>query len=405
MIYKHQYFKLDTEKKKLFDHHGEETFISGTSKVFKLLEYLCESYPASVTITNINDHVDPLQSDVEIREDNVRNMRNEIRKALRQDLIKYENHVYSIIGRVEKFEKEPENKDLPVQGKTEIISRRINKRVLLVTVAIVLLVIGVLIFIQYKKGAFSLKPVNDMVLIPAGKFLMGSTDAQITQGYNLCQEQNQCSLQDYQSEYPQHEVSLPNFYIDRKEVSNADYALFMKAKKVAAPQYWNDSDLNSANQPVVGVNWNDATNYCQWLSERLPTEAEWEKTARGTDGRIWPWGNTWDGSKLNHGKGGMPGLDASDGYLYTAPVGADLGVSPYGVLDMAGNVDEWVFDTFNPYPGNDKYANSQYNKGLKIVRGGSYEEDSSIQRSASRTVWQPSNNDEATGFRCAKDAK
>ncbi len=408
MIYKHQYFKLDTEQKKLFDRHGEVTSISGTSKMFRLLEYLCESYPKSVTITDINDHLDPFQGENEIREDYVRNIRNHIRMALNHEIIEYANHVYSIIGSVEKMEKEPENKELPMQGQAGPISKKINKRKVLIFVVLGLVAVGVFVFVQYKRGGlFSLKPMNDMVLIPAGNFLMGSTEKQINSAFEMCktEEGNYCVFENYASEYPQRTVTLKSFYIDRKEVSNADYQLFVQATKheLLPTRYTSDSSLNGNNLPVVGVTWSDSSAYCDWVGKRLPTEEEWERTARGTDGRIWTWGNTWDTKASNHGIGGVPGLDDSDGYIYSAPVGATIDTSPEGVLNMAGNVAEWVNSGFEPYSGNDKYDNSEFKLGNKVIRGGAYYSSLADVRTSFRDYMEPESRDIGTGFRCAKD--
>lgn len=413
MVYKHQYFKLDTEKKKLFDYHGEETFISGTSKVFKLLEFLCEKYPTSVTITNINDHIDPLEEDREITEDYVRNMRNEVKKALHHDLVEYKNHVYSIIGNIEKFEKEPENKDLPVQGQNIILAIKKSNKIKIATIIIViaLLIIVGYVWIRYRNGGigFSAKPNNDMVLIPSGNFLMGSTEQQIKSAFEMCksEEGNYCVFEDYAAEYPQHSVMLKSFYIDRKEVSNADYQLFIKATKHESlpTRYASDNSLNGNNLPVVGATWNDAVAYCVWVGKRLPTEEEWERTARGTDGRIWTWGNAWDTKASNHGTGGIPGLDNSDGYDYSAPVGTTIDLSPEGVLNMAGNVAEWVNAGFEPYSGNDRYNNSEFKLGNKVVRGGAYYSSLADVRAAFRDYMEPETRDTGVGFRCAKDAK
>jgi formylglycine-generating enzyme required for sulfatase activity len=242
-----------------------------------------------------------------------------------------------------------------------------------------------------------------MVLIPAGDFIMGSTEEEALAAYDLClkEEGEYCIKEDYLAEYPQRKVYLNNFFIDKKEVSNEEYRMFVESTGHRPPLYWNNSNLNSSNQPVVGVSWDDANTYCQWLGKRLSTEEEWEKAARGTDGRKWSWGNDWDASKLNHGKGGMPGYDESDGYKYTAPVGVSLGVSSYGILNMAGNVLEWVADEFKPYPGNDKFLN-EFGTPYKVMRGGSYAYGMADNRTVVRLYDLPEYRDEDVGFRCVK---
>ena len=115
----------------------------------------------------------------------------------------------------------------------------------------------------------------EMVLVPAGEFWMGSDDGN-------------------DDEKPRHRVDLDSYSIDRYEVTNALYKRFMEATARAAPRHWSRSDLNGAAQPVVGVSWHDADAYCRWAGKRLPTEAEWEKAARGDDGRTYPWGERWE---------------------------------------------------------------------------------------------------------------
>jgi formylglycine-generating enzyme len=113
----------------------------------------------------------------------------------------------------------------------------------------------------------------------------------------------------------------------------------MQATGRQAPEYWNDVKYNARNQPVVGVTWHDAAAYCQWANKRLPTEAEWEKAARGTDGRIYPWGNQWDKARANTFDGGLRKPTSVGSY--------EGGKSPYGAYDMAGNVWEWVADWYD----------------------------------------------------------
>jgi len=155
-----------------------------------------------------------------------------------------------------------------------------------------------------------------MVLVPAGEFVMGSEAGP--------------------SERPVRRVFLDAYYIDTYEVTNGLYGKFLQATRRHEPRYWKDARVNDPNQPVVGVTWYDAEAYCHWSGKRLPTEAEWEKAARGTDGRISPWGNQWDSARASTSDGGSGKL---------SPVGSyEAGKSPYGAYDMAGNVWEWVAD-------------------------------------------------------------
>jgi len=432
MILKHQYFQLDTESRKVFDENNKELVLTGNA--YRLLVFLCEKN--NVTITEINEHFDPAGAK-DYTENHIRQYRYKINSIIGHNIAEYKNNIYSINGGIKKYQNkidfEKTNPEIQKMAedtfkkgvKEKTISpipknnkRLLKKNTLIISILVIFLIIFSIIVIKNKKVNTTVsqksniavettntspKPQDDMVLIPAGDFLMGSTGQQALDAFKKCEEQNGCVKNDYLAEYPQHKVSVPDFYIDRKEVSNADYKIFIDATQHGVPSFWNDSNLNSPNQPVVGVNFDDASAYCQWIRKRLPNEVEWEKAARGTDGRIWPWGNTWDNMKDNHGKGGAFGYDETDGFKYTAPVGSELGVSPYGVLNMAGNVWEWTTGDFAPYPGNDKFNNDNFNKGFKILKGGAFDEDQTQQRPASRYEYDSSNKDSDIGFRCAKD--
>jgi len=222
-----------------------------------------------------------------------------------------------------------------------------------------------------------------MVLIPAGEFIMGSPEG----------EGND-------NEHPQHTVFLDAFYIDKYEVTNAQYEQFMQATGHKAPNHWDDERYNQPLQPVIGVTWHDAAAYAEWAGKRLLTEAEWEKAARGGDGRKYPWGNEWDGSKCNSKGGG-------DGYEYTAPVGSFLaGASPYGVMGMAGNIWEWVYDFYDE----EYYIQSprENPKGSDfgdrcVLRGGSWDDNPSSLRCTERYSYEPTSSRDNVGFRCAQD--
>ncbi len=228
-----------------------------------------------------------------------------------------------------------------------------------------------------------------MVNVPAGEFLMGSNNAIDNQAYS--------------DELPQHTVYLDSFWIDNTEVTNAQYARCVgvgqctppyKTRSSTHPSYYGDNQY--ANYPVVYVDWNQAQMYCTWAGRRLPSEAEWEKAARGTDGRIYPWGDTApDQSLLNYNQ------NKGD----TTAVGSyPSGASPYGVLDMAGNVWEWV---------NDWYSNSYYQHSparnptgpdsgtSRVLRGGSWDRDDRHVRSAGRYANYPEYWYNYLGFRCA----
>jgi serine/threonine-protein kinase len=225
----------------------------------------------------------------------------------------------------------------------------------------------------------------EMVFVPAGEFTMGSNDGDNT-------------------EKPPHKVSLDDFWMDKLEVTNALYKKCVDAGKCSPPNptasvtrdsYYGNAQFD--NFPVIYVSWNDANAYCAWASKRLPTEAQWEKAARGTDARIYPWGNAFDKEKLNSSEGGKADTTSVGSY----PAGA----SPYGALDMVGNVWEWVADWFDekyyqnlPAPNPTGATNGTY----RVLRGGSWDDDASYVRVADRNLYVPSNSDNYLGFRCAQ---
>lgn len=147
-------------------------------------------------------------------------------------------------------------------------------------------------------------------------------------------------------------VNLPDFYIDKYEVTNGRYRAFLQATGKQPPEEWEYyrevAQPDSDQYPAIAIQWPDAVEYCQWAGLRLPTNLEWEKAARGEDGRTYPWGEGDDNTRANHGGdigNACCGPDIADGHLYTAPVGSyPAGASPYGALDMAGNVWEWTTD-------------------------------------------------------------
>jgi len=218
-----------------------------------------------------------------------------------------------------------------------------------------------------------------------------------------------------------------SYYIDKYEVTNAQYGKFMQATGHKKPKYWDDSKYNQTNQPVVGVNWHDAAAFAKWAGKRLPTEAEWEKAAGGEDGRKYPWGDGWDGRLLNFADNNSDELSGEyldekgkkntwtitwavksvdDGYGYTAPVGSyEEGKSPYGCYDMAGNVWEWCADWYDKnYYKNSPYRNpTGPSKGkYRALRGGSWYSNNNYVRCAYRDYDTPDNRIIIRGFRCAR---
>jgi iron(II)-dependent oxidoreductase len=236
-------------------------------------------------------------------------------------------------------------------------------------------------------------PVPDgMVRIPSGWFLMGSDPT--------------ADEDAGPQEQPQRWVYLDEFEIDRYEVSNSHYLRFVLATGRVGPPYWKADPFSDkmAMHPVIGVSWIEADAFCRWVGKRLPTEAEWEKAARGPDGRIFPWGNEpagWLKSNIAH-----PGSKRGVKYPPLANVNRyDRGVSPYGVYQLAGNVAEWVSDWFDPEYYH--YGTSFNPTGPEwgedhVYRGGSWNEDPEVARSAGRGAGAPDHRSYLIGFRCAK---
>ncbi len=244
-------------------------------------------------------------------------------------------------------------------------------------------------------GSTWTSPVDGMVqvYVPAGEFLMGSADSDGDAAGD---------------EKPQHMVTLAAYWIDRTEVTAAQYAQCVAAGRCAAPSCQGDGD----EHPVACVTWQDAADYCGWADRRLPTEAEWEKAARGTDGRVYPWGNQGvAGDLLNYCDSScvysnLRDEAVNDGHFGTAPVGSySKGASPYGALDMAGNVEEWVADWYDErsYAGSPGQNPQGPDSGqFRVLRGGSMEDPHWLARAVRRHWELPATWRFWIGFRCAR---
>lgn len=224
-----------------------------------------------------------------------------------------------------------------------------------------------------------------MLLIPSGEFMMGSNENA--------------------DEKPVHRVSLYDYYLDKYEVTMSRYAAFLQATGRATPARWNEASLVSdGDRPVIGVDWHDADAYCRYYGKRLPTEAEWEKAARGTDGRKYPWGNEEPTSR--HAKYDQDGKASWTGYATLASVESyEAGKSPYGMYNMAGNVWEWVADWYNKtyYQSSpDRDPTGPSSGSFRVLRGGSWFHDAYNMRSANRDDYLPASRLYNLGFRCAK---
>lgn len=234
---------------------------------------------------------------------------------------------------------------------------------------------------------------SGMVLIPKGPFYIGSSEKDI----DWIVETFFAESRDwYLDETPSQALYLNQFFIDKYEVTVGKYQKFLEETRRTKPKHLDNPKYNSPNQPIIGVTWQDAADYCSWLGKRLPTEAEWEKAARGDDGRRYPWGNDVDIKKANV-------RGTKDSFRYSSPVGNfPEGQSPYGVMDMAGNVFEWTQDWYKPFPGNES-RNDLYEQRLKVVKGGSWKANMDLARSALRGKRFPYQSADHVGFRCVKD--
>ncbi len=282
------------------------------------------------------------------------------------------------------------------------------------------------------------------VSVPAGRFTMGSPREQCARAENepgmSADARARARAFCEKWETPQHQVTLTAFFIMRTEVTIAQYDRFVRATGAGRPDDRRGASAGTArqdqsgvnipvsevhrgsNEPVTRVNGDDGEKFCAWLGRgtaftvRLPTEAEWEKAARGTDDRVYPWGSAFDGRRLNFADASsdQPWREptVNDRFGDTAPVGRyPQGISPYGALDMAGNVSEWVSTLLRPYPyvaGDGREATggapcSEGNlTGCRVYRGGSYRHSAARTRSTSRVIaTYLSNAFVDIGFRCA----
>ncbi|MDD5090275.1 MAG: SUMF1/EgtB/PvdO family nonheme iron enzyme [Candidatus Wallbacteria bacterium] len=226
---------------------------------------------------------------------------------------------------------------------------------------------------------------SEMVYIPAGDTKIGLSPSQVSwligQGADSVWFSN-CT--------PQYTVEVREFYIDRHEVTNRDYAAFDPR------HFYQDME---ADMPVTGVTWNDAEEYARWAGKRLPTEFEWEKAGRGPFGRIFPWGDSDDFTKCYSKSIRVPG--------YNGLVPVDLfptDSSPYGVTGMGGNACEWTASEYLAYPGNTGH-NRKYGKNFKVIRGGSFLYQHLEAFCSNRKCGQPNLKNADIGFRCVMEVE
>jgi len=231
-------------------------------------------------------------------------------------------------------------------------------------------------------------PPEGMVLIPAGDFLMGTDQTDGTDN----NQANNTPLSNNDAR-PQHTATTKAFFLDKNDVTNAQYKAFCDETGITPPPQWKNGQFPEGqdNFPVTRVNWYEARAYATWAGKRLPTETEWEHAARGTDGRAYAWGGEWDDSKA--------AWNGSPIAVGSKPAGA----SPYGALDMAGNVAQWTSSWFDAYAGSPVKQPDFGQKTLKVVRGGPGYGGNNQAQTFYREVCKPDSRNMWVGFRCAKD--
>ncbi len=265
--------------------------------------------------------------------------------------------------------------------------KKMNPFLIMVILAGLLLFLFAFKYLLLRRVVINSRDGTELILIPAGNFIMGSPEGA-----------------GKEDEHPRRRVYLKSFYIGKYEVTNAQFAKFVNETGYEPRGKWKESYRpGTDNDAVACVTWFDAEAYCKWAGLRLPAEAEWEKAARGADGREYPWGNNWDATRCNCGTaiGGFSGG--------TKPVGSfPSGASPYGCLDMAGNVFEWCSDSNEKGISSDMPHSNQEGRGIgmnRILRGGSWAQGKTyFLRCAFRPGVDPSGWSPDVGFRVCRSA-
>ncbi len=260
----------------------------------------------------------------------------------------------------------------------------------------VFITVGILsVFITGLIGyATETQPTDAMLFIPSGEFLMGSSPEELQVVKEKYGKRDLYKNYPFEEEQPKRKVFVASFYIDRHEVTNREYARFIKATGYMPPQNWNNGMYGGGkgDHPVLFVSQKDAMEYARWAGKRLPTEQEWEKAARGTLGLVFPWGNEFDPYKAATAESDLKLIVGALCNVYSAN-SVELApgdISPYGVHDMAGNVREW---TSTVLPGTP----------MAVIKGGSWLDLSVNARAAHREYVPKDSISHIIGFRCAKD--
>ncbi|MEY2932186.1 MAG: hypothetical protein RL033_2935 [Pseudomonadota bacterium] len=257
-------------------------------------------------------------------------------------------------------------------------------------------------------------PLSPMVRIAAGESAMGSEESEVIEALADCAHEpygHRCSPTLFANELPRHRVYLSSFWIDRFEVTVSQYERCVEVGACSPrPTSEGTPRFDLPDYPVSRVSWLDARDYCSFRGARLPTEAEFERAARGLSARRYPWGQLWNSWVANHGRFGWDSTDAADGFAELAPVGSfPAGATPEGVYDLGGNVAEWTADRYAPVydarPARDPQGPPASVTNLRVVRGGSYVQARFRLRGASRSFAEPSERRATLGLRCARSAR
>ncbi len=248
-------------------------------------------------------------------------------------------------------------------------------------------------------------PLPDMVTVPSGEFLMGTSDEQVMFLYHREDWAQQWKEDgNFYVEQPMHIVELPSYEIGKYPITNLEYYRFIWEVNYRIPRGWSGFRYEDGyeNHPVVGITYHDAIAYIEWLNKksgreyRLPTEAEWERAARGTDGRIYPWGDEFDPWRCNTLESGLERTTPVDSYI-------PAGVSPVGAVGMVGNVWEWTSSRLLSYPFQPDPEPPQNQRHIGyVVRGGAWYYSRKLARCATRESYQPDYLSPALGFRLVR---
>ncbi|HNE04944.1 MAG TPA: SUMF1/EgtB/PvdO family nonheme iron enzyme [Anaerolineales bacterium] len=283
-------------------------------------------------------------------------------------------------------------------------SQKVKKRerlrgAIFVCISIVVLFCSVVLAVNGKFNQYFFIPVDMKdywVTIPAGEFLMGSSDKQVIESLKTCSECN------FPNEYPQHRVYVNTYEIGKYEVTNRQYAECVRAgvcaEGIFSYEYYKDLD----SSPVINVNWYGAKTYCEWVGGRLPTEAEWEKAARGgLEYKLYPWGD--EVPVCTKGKSNGANFSGGIGCPNDVTAVGSFSANRYGVFDMAGNVSEWTSSLYMAYPNDSNDGREDMNSSAdRVIRGGSWVDSFDSVRSASRSWNNPIISNLFIGFRCAR---